>query len=130
MTLSDYLDQDGVILEADIATYISSADQIINSFIQNVLKSPRSAFQAEKFHLNVSYDEDGQVILEGLIWPLCFRELNLVKFDNSINEEEAAKIKSEVLDTIRRQISTSSNIRVIRSQFNLSESEAKNWCIS
>ena len=125
MTLSDYLDQDGVILEADIATYISSADQIINSFIQNVLKSPRSAFQAEKFHLNVSYDEDGQVILEGLIWPLCFRELNLVKFDNSINEEEAAKIKSEVLDTIRRQISTSSNIRVIRSQFNLSESEAK-----
>ena len=85
--LTEYLDQEGLTLEPDIATYVTSVDQSINSFITNVLKSPSSQLQTEHFHLNISFDEKGQVVMEGLTWPICFQNVNLVPLNNTITEE-------------------------------------------
>ena len=111
-------------MNPDIATYVSSVDQSINSFLTNVFKSPSSRFQSDNFHFNICYDKDGQVIMEGLIWPLCFEDLNLVPYDETITEAQKEELRSEALEVIRKNISSSSNVRVIKSQFNLSEAEA------
>ena len=107
-----------------MATYVSSVDQLINSYIANVIKSPSHHFQADNFHLNISFDKEGQVIMEGLIWPKCFRDYNLVPYDVTISEEQKEEMKGRVLDDLRRHTSSSSNIRIIKSQFNLSQTEA------
>ena len=122
--LTEYLDQEGLTLEPDIATYVTSVDQSINSFITNVLKSPSSQLQTEHFHLNISFDEKGQVVMEGLTWPICFQNVNLVPLNNTITEEQRQEIKSEVLEVIRKNLSSSSNLRIIKSQFGLTEGEA------
>ena len=57
----------------DMGTYVTSVDQLINSYIANVIKCPSSNLTAEDYHFNISYNEEGQVIMEGLIWPSCFR---------------------------------------------------------
>ena len=62
--------------------------------------------------------------MEGLIWPICFQDLNVVPFDKTITEEQKEELRSEALDVIRKNISSSSNVRVIKSQFNLTEAEA------
>ena len=108
----------------DMATYVSSVDQLINSYIANVIKSPSHHFQADNFHLNISFDKEGQAIMEGLIWPKIFRDYNLVPYDVTISEEQKEEIKARVLDDLRRHTSSSSNIRIIKSQFNLSQTEA------
>ena len=71
-----------------MSTYVSSVDQLINSYIANVLKSPSHQFQADNFHLNISFDKEGQVTLEGLIWPKSFRDYNLLPYDVTITEEQ------------------------------------------
>ena len=62
--------------------------------------------------------------MEGLTWPLCFHDINLVPFDQSITDEKREELKAEVLDVIRKSMSSSSNVRIIKSQFSLSEAEA------
>ena len=124
MSLSEYLEQDGVSVNPDMGTYVSSVDQLINSFISNILKCPSSKIVIEDYHFNISYDKQGQVIMEGLVWPLCFKDYNLMHYEKGITSVKINEIRTEALDILRRQISSSSNMRIIRSQFNITEPEA------
>ena len=122
--LTQYLQQEGVSVTPDMGTYVSSVDQLINSYIAHVLKSPSSGLLTEDYHFNISYDTKGQVIMEGLIWPVCFRDHNLIQYDQGLSDEQIDEIKSETLTILRKQISSSSKVSDIKSQFNMSQTEA------
>ena len=125
MSLGEYLDQDGVSVKPDVGTYVSSVDQLINSFITNVYKCHSSKIVTDDYHFNISYDTEGQVIMEGFIWPTCFRDYNLLEYEKGISNEKIDEIRTEALEILRKHISSSSNIRILRSQFNMTETEAK-----
>ena len=107
-----------------MGTYVSSVEKLINSFISDVLKSPSSKMMTEDFHFNISYDNQGQVIMEGLVWPICLQDFNLMQYNKDLSAEQIEEKNAELVDIIRKNISSSSNVRVIMSQFNMTESEA------
>ena len=108
----------------DMGTYVTSVDQLINSFIANVIKCPSSNLMAEDYHFNISYNKEGQVIMEGLIWPFCFRDHNSIQHVIGLSDDKIEEIKADTLTVLHKHISSSSNISVIKSHFNLSGSEA------
>ena len=125
ISLGEYLDQDGVSVKPDVGTYVSSVDQLINSLITNVFKCPSSKIVTDDYHFNISYDTEGQVIMEGFIWPTCFRDYNLLEYEKGLSYEKIDEIRTEALEILRKHISSSSNIRILKSQFNMTETEAK-----
>ena len=122
--MREYLQQNGVIGQPEAATYISSVDQIINSYIANVIKSPSSTFKANDYHFIISFKRDGSVVMEGFIWPNCLRDHNLINFDKTLSKEQITEIRNDTIKKVSSCISSSTNIRVIKAQFNLSDSEA------
>ena len=122
--MAEYLQQNGMNAQPDAGTYISSVDQLVNSYISNVVKSPSSSLCADDYHFIISFKKDGTVIMEGFCWPNCFSEHNIIKFDKDIHEEQILEIRSETIKRFGSSISSSTNIRVVKSQFNLSDSEA------
>ena len=122
--LTEYLQQEDISVQPKMGTYISSVEKLINSFITDVLKSPSSKMMTEDFHFNISFDSLGQVIIEGLIWPICLQDLNLMQFNKDLSSEQIGEKKAEIVDILRKSISSSSNVRVIMSQYNMSETEA------
>ena len=122
--LTEYLQQEYNSVNPKMGTYISSVEKLINSFITDILKSPSSKMMTEDFHFNLAYDNVGQVLMEGLIWPICFQDFNLMQFNKDLSIEEIGEKRAEIVDIIRKNISCSSNVRVIMAQYNLNESEA------
>ena len=122
--LSEYLQQEDISVDPKMGTYISSVEKLINSFITEILKSPSSKMMTEDFHFNISYDTLGQVIMEGLVWPISFKDYNLIQFKKDLSTEQIREKKAEIVDILRKNVSSSSNVRVIMSQHNTNESEA------
>ena len=122
--MTEYLQQNGLNCQPDAATYISSVDLLVNSYITNVVKSPSSTFKAKDYHFIISFKSDGSVIMEGLIWPHCFCDHNLIKFDKDILKDRELEIRSETVKRVSSCISSSTNIRVLKAQFNLNDYEA------
>ncbi len=122
--MTEYLQQNNHISQPDAATYISSVDLLVNSYIANVVKSPSSSLRAKDYHFVISFKSDGSVVMEGFIWPNCFREHNLIKFDKDILEDKELEIRSETVKRVSSCISSSTNIQVIKAQFSLNDSEA------
>ena len=122
--MAEYLQENGLNSQPDAATYISSVDLLVNSYISNVVKSPSSTFKAKDYHFVISFKSDGSVIMEGFIWPNCFRDHNLIEFDKDISKEQESEIRSETVKLVSSCISSSTNIRVLKAQFNLSDNEA------
>ena len=117
ITLAEYVEQNGVPSDPDMGTYISSVEKLLNSYISNVIKSPASSFSSETYHFVISFAADGQIKMEGLVWPRCFEEYNLIQLDETISPDMAKDIKLDILQKVKSCISASSNIRLIRSQF-------------
>ena len=124
ITLAEYVEQNGVPSDPDMGTYISSVEKLLNSYISNVIKSPASSFSSETYHFVISFDADGQIKMEGLVWPRCFEEYNLIQLDETISPDRAKDIKLDILQKVKSCISASSNIRLIRSQFCKNETDA------
>ena len=124
ITLTEFVEQNGVPPISDMGTYISSVEKLVNSYISNVIKSPASSFSSETYHFVISFATDGQIKMEGLVWPRCFEEYNLIPLDETISPDRAKDIKLDILQKVKSCISASSNIRLIRSQFCQNETEA------
>ena len=88
--LHDFSQQDNVPGENDVSitTYVSSVDQVTNSFIVNIIKSPSSVFMTENYYIIISYNKIGQVIMVGIIWPNCFQDHNLMLLILSTKNKE------------------------------------------
>ena len=117
ITLAEYVEQNGVPSVPDMGTYISSVEKLVNSYINNVIRSPASQFSSETYHFVISFATDGQIKMEGLVWPRCFEEYNLIQLDETIPPDRVKDIKLAILQKVKSCISASSNIRLIRSQF-------------
>ena len=117
ITLAEYVEQNGGPSVPDMGTYISSVEKLVNSYISNVIKSPASSFSSETYHFVISFATDGHIKMEGLVWPRCFEEYNLIPLDETISPDRAKDIKLDILQKVKSCISASSNIRLIRSQF-------------
>ena len=48
--MAEFLQQNGMNAQPDAGTYISSVDQLVNSYISNVVKSPSSSLCADDSH--------------------------------------------------------------------------------
>ena len=85
-------------------TYLSSVEQLINSYVTNIIRSPSQPLCADNYHLIVSFEQNGSVLMEGLIWPHCFEDHNLIEVDRSISEEKVREIRSETVEKVNKFI--------------------------
>ena len=103
-----------------IGTYVFSVHQKLMSF-QNIVQAPASELFSENFHLMLVFDLNGLASILGCIWPVELETINLELAENMGKLEK----KSDLIEFIERNVSVSSDERVLRSTFHLSEIEAK-----
>ena len=125
VSLDEFLQENGPDVDPGAATYLSSVEQLTNSYVTNIIRSPSQSLCAGDYHFILSFEQDGSVLMEGLVWPNCFKDHNLIQVDRSVSEEKVREIRSETLEKVNKCISASANTRVLKSQFNLNDSEAE-----
>ena len=103
-----------------IGTYVSSVHQKLISFAKNIVEAPASELFSENYHLPLIFDSSGKASIVGCIWPAALDKVNL---DFAMNTGRLTK-KNELKECVERSISTSSDPRLLRSSFHLSEVEA------
>ena len=126
--LSDYLENVGfdskLLSTRFLSTYISSVVTKMNSLIKNFIKAPSSKLTSEYFYVQLHFEEDGQIQVQGLLWPRFLENLNLqyskypdVKFDE--------KTKDESVKYVESIICASSDEGYLEEEFSLSKMQAK-----
>ena len=103
-----------------IGTYVSSIHLKLNAFCRSVIQAPASGLYSENFHLLLIFDTRGQASIVGCIWPRALEEIN---FELAQQHDEIGK-QVELVQFVERNISTSTDPRLIRSDFSLSDEEA------
>ena len=108
----------------NVASYIASTDNFVNSFITNIIKSPTFLLRAQEYHFEVTFSEEGEAGLQGVFWPECLQKLNISEVDGT-EVEEIKTIKEEYLRNIKSSIATTGDIQVLKNQFNLSDKDCE-----
>ena len=102
-----------------LSTHVSSVHQKLSSFVRSIVKSPNCELFSMNYHFMIKFDVSGDASFFGLIWPVQLDELNLeVAAQGKISDE---KVLTSFIDGA---ISVSSDARVLRSTFKISEMEA------
>ena len=104
-----------------IGTYLSSVQQKVTSFVKNIIQAPSEELFAENYHILLAFDLNGQARLVGVTWPTELEKMNL---DIAQNKGKLTQ-RAELLAFMDRNISVSSDARILRSVYNISETEAK-----
>ena len=104
-----------------VGVYVSSVHQKMNAFVQHIIKAPSSGIVAEDYFTMLVFDLDGNAKLVGLIWPSELEEINV---DIASNNGKL-NLKTELISFIEKNISVSSDPRILRSVLNISEKESQ-----
>ena len=122
--LDDFLANDNFDLSSlgnlHVGTYVSSVNQKLNSIAKNIIQAPASDLFSEHFHLLLIFSTSGEASIVGTIWPKVLEEVN-EKF--AINKGVPTMIQ-ELQEFVERSLSTTTDARLLRSRFHLSEAEA------
>ena len=125
--MEDFLTRSNRIIQLDnqnLGTYISSSENVLNSFIRNIVKSQSSPLEAREYHLEAKFDNKGLIRIEGLIWPITMQQMNVLHIDSKLTEEEKNEIRHNYLNQVKSSISASTNQQYLAEQFNLTVSDA------
>ena len=128
ITIEEYLQanpEELWLTNENVATYICSVDNFVNSFISNIVSSPVFPLSAQEYHFRTKFNEDGIAYLEGLIWPQSLQKINFLNIDKSLNYEKSQEIKQDYLRKIKSSIASTSDMEVLKRQFSLSEADCE-----
>ena len=123
--LSDYLQtvvfDDSSLKNKHIGTVVSAAQQNLKNFVQDIVKAPGSELFSEKFFFILIFSDEGDSSIVGSLWPRQLDALNLeIAADGKVVD------KLSVLKFVDQNFSASTDIRILKSTFNLSDKEASN----
>ena len=104
-----------------VGTIVSAAHQIFDSFIKDIIGAPGSNLFSENFYFLLCFKEDGHSSILGCFWP---QELNAVNM-NIASTSGKLSAKAASLKFVEQNLCASSDARILRSTFNLSEREAE-----
>ena len=104
-----------------VGTYVSSIHQKLISFVRCIVEAPASGLFSENYHLMLVFNLAGQASIIGCIWPDALEEINL---DLAENDGDMT-MTDKFIEFVSQNISSTSDQRVLRSSFKLSEKEAK-----
>ena len=105
-----------------VGTIVSSAHQIFDSFVKDIIGAPGSNLFSNNYYFVLSFKENGQSTIIGCFWP---RVLDAVNIDIASTSGKLCD-KAAILKFLGQNLSVSSDARILRSTFNLSEREAEN----
>ena len=128
ITLNEYLDRNPEELQLtneNVTTYICSVDKFINSFISNIVTSPGAPLSAQEYHFRVKFNDEGIACLEGLIWARSLQKINLLNVDKSLTDDQKKDIKLDYLEKIKSSIASTSDIELLKTQFNLTDRDCE-----
>ena len=103
-----------------LSTYVSSVHQKLNSFVKSIVKSPNCELFSTNYHFMITFDVSGNASFVGLIWPVKLDEVNV-----EVASKEEISDEKMLTSFIDGAISASSDARVLRSTFKISEMEAE-----
>ena len=124
ITLRNYLElRFGIISIGNkhAGTYVSSVHQKMVSFVHEIVKAPGCDLFSENYFLQLCFDKKGEARIIGIIWPDSLEDLNVV-FAKSAGQSVNKEL---LISHVERNISVSSNARILRHQFQISELEAE-----
>ena len=104
-----------------LGTYLSSVHQKLESFVKHIVLARSCGLFSENYHIMLTFDKMGKASLVGCIWPKALDEFNQVVADNN----GVIKVDGALIEFVERNISASSDPRLLRSTFNLSPLESK-----
>ena len=104
-----------------VGTYVSSIHQKFISFARCIVEAPSSGLYSQNYHLMLVFDKNGVASIIGCLWPEALDDINM---DIAEHGGDITK-KRELIDFVEKNISSTSDERLLRSSFNLSEEEAK-----
>ena len=115
--LSTYLEDNQVAVSS--STFLSSVDLTANSIITNIIKSPASFLESQDYHFSFSFDAEGNITLEGLIWPNVTRNLNLALCEYPVDEVKVKELRDGMLHLLKSNISTSGRPEILSKQLSI-----------
>ena len=121
--LKDYLEEHGDV-QVDAGTFLSSIDQTVNAFITEIVKFEGSPIASSNYHFALKFGSENCLILEGLLWPQSFTDINLIGVQPDITNDDQVDIREGYLDVMKKTIGTTSNIRFLKAHYNADENEA------
>ena len=104
-----------------VGTVVSAAHQTFKSFIKDIVSAPGSELFSENFYFILVFDVEGNSSIIGCIWP---KQLDAVNIDIANNGGRLTD-KEPLLKYVEQNFSASSDARLLRTIFTLSEKEAK-----
>ena len=126
-TLQSYLDKSDLTEEnmksKYIATYLTSVQTKMQSFVKNFLKESDCELYSEEFSLKLVFEKTGSVKIQGYCWPKQLQDLN-VEIAKYPECEVDAEIKAKSIKFIDSTVSNSSNAQCLQSRFGFSTLES------
>lgn len=104
----------------NVGVYVSAIHQKLNAFVKHIVQAPASGLFSEKYHFLLVFDSSGQASIVGCLWPTALTNLNL-----DVVENDDLEIEGNIITFVERNLSATSDARVLRSCFKLSEVEAQ-----
>ena len=106
-------------------TYLCSVSQKLNSLVSDLLNCNSSNLRSSEYHLQVSFGPSGEAIIIGLLWPTFVKQFNLLAF-GSFDKTETKLIKQKLVEDIDKAVATSTDVRILKSQFGLPNEDLNN----
>ena len=125
MDLEEYLQKElfnkDSIGNKHMGTYVSAVHQKLLAFVKCIILAPASGLFSENHYLMLLFDSDGKASIVGCIWPSALDEINL-----NVAESKGQLTKiSELKGFVETNLVATTDSRLLRATFNLSEVEAE-----
>lgn len=107
-----------------IGIQVAAIHQRLFSFVKNLVQAPASCLFSNSYYFQLIFDVDGTSAIVGAIWPEKLDEINknIASRGGCLDEKEEIE---DLIQFIEGILSSSSEERIIRSNFNISIEEAK-----
>ena len=128
--LDDFLQENNVsmaLTNRNVSTYAAVCDMFMKSYISNIIKSPASSLFSEDYHFQTVFKDDGTLKVVGVTWPDKMKKMNQILVDKSLGETDQESIQRDYLELVGNNISTTSEVAVLKEKFHMSEAEAQEF---
>ena len=111
------------VIKNHLSTYVSNTVLRMNNFVRVFLKSKASDLYSEDFSVELKFEQNGLIKIEGYIWPKFLEDLN-VNFSTYPHKSIEPELKEKCLNYADSVLTASTDPTTLKNQFNLSESES------
>ena len=108
-----------------LPTYVLSCARKLEEFVQCLVKCPKSDFFSSEFFFQLVFKIDSTICIEGLMWPECFKFINLALASESYTGQLDKDVERQFLIKLEESLFCSSDLDSISSNLNISQLKAQ-----